>query len=105
MLGNRGYGIFAKPLYDYVFAHLHGVFTTPIHADVFAHLHEPFKGLISREKHGSLETEIAAHYFASALMGILVWWVEQDMPCTAEEIDRLFTQLAMPGFRDTSVGD
>ncbi|HEU0295770.1 MAG TPA: TetR/AcrR family transcriptional regulator [Anaerolineales bacterium] len=99
ILGNQGYSIFAKPVYDYVFAHIHGIFTKPIHDDVIAHLHEPFKMLISREKYGSLESEIAAHYFVSALMGILVWWVEKDMPCTAEEIDRLFRQLAIPSFR------
>lgn len=99
MLGNRGYGIFAKPVYDYVFAHIHGIFTKLIHDDVFAHLHEPFKVLRLQEKFGPLESEIAAHYFVSALMGILVWWVEKDMPCTTEEIDRLFRELAMPGFR------
>jgi AcrR family transcriptional regulator len=99
MLANRGYGIFAKPVYDYVFAHIHGMFTKPIHDNVLAHLHGPFKMLRSGQKYGSLESEIAAHYFASALMGILVWWVEKDMPCTAEEIDRLFRQLAIPGFR------
>jgi AcrR family transcriptional regulator len=99
MLGNRGYGIFAKPVYDYVFAHVHGLFTKPIQDEAFAHLHEPFKMLRSHESDGSLESEIAAHYFVSALMGILVWWVEKDMPCTAEEIDRLFRQLAIPSFR------
>lgn len=99
MLGNRGYGIFAKPVYDYVFAHVHGIFTKPIHNDTLVHLHEPLKMLRSREKFGSLESEIAAHYFVSALMGILVWWVEEDMPCTAEEIDTLFRELAMPGFK------
>ena len=98
MLGNRGYGIFAKPIYDYVFAHIHGMFTEPVHGDALAHLHGTFKRLRSRRKYGSLESEIAAHYFVSALMGILVWWVEQDMPCTAEEIDRLFRELAVPGF-------
>lgn len=99
VLGNRGYGIFAKPVYDYVFAHVHGMFTEPLHADALARLHEPFKMLRSGEKYGSLESEIAAHYFVSALMGVLVWWVENDMPCTAEEIDRLFRELATPGFR------
>ena len=99
MLGNRGYGIFAKPVYDYVFAHVHGMFIEPGHADALAHLHGPFKGLRSREQYSSLESEIAAHYFVSALMGVLVWWVEKDMPCTAEEIDRLFRELATPGFR------
>jgi len=99
VLGNRGYGIFAKPVYDYVFAHVHGIFTEPVHADALVHLHEPFKMLRSRDRYGSLESEIAAHYFVSALMGILVWWVEKDMPCSAEEIDRIFRELAMPGFR------
>lgn len=99
MLGNRGYGIFAKPVYDHVFAHIHEMFTKPTHDQMLAHLHQPFKALRSREKNSSLESEIAAHYFASALMGILVWWVEKDMPCTADEIDRLFRQLAIPSFR------
>lgn len=99
MLGNRGYGIFAKPIYDHVFAHIHGMFTKPIHDDALARLHEPFKMLRLREKDSSLESEIAAHYFVSALMGVLVWWVEKDMPCTAEEIDRFFRQLAVPSFR------
>ena len=99
MLGNRGYGIFAKPVYDYVFAHVHGLFTEPVHGDALAHLHGIFNTLRSRAKLGSFESEVAAHYFVSALMGILVWWVENDMPCTAEEIDILFRELAMPGFR------
>ncbi|MBI2333134.1 MAG: TetR/AcrR family transcriptional regulator [Chloroflexi bacterium] len=98
MLGNRGYGIFAKPVYDYVFAHVHGIFTKPIHNDMVANMHVSFKMLKSHEKYGSLESEIAAHYFVSALMGILVWWVEKDMPCTAEEMDGLFKQLAIPSF-------
>lgn len=99
MLGNRGYSIFAKPVYDHVFAHIHGILTNPIHDDALARLHEPFKMLRLREKYGSLESEVAAHYFVSALMGILVWWVEKDMPCTAEEIDTIFRELAAPGFR------
>jgi AcrR family transcriptional regulator len=99
MLGNRGYSIFAKPVYDYVFAHVHGLFTKPIYDDVFARLHGPSNLLKLREKYGSLESEIVAHYFVSAFMGILVWWVEKDMPFTAEEIDKIFRQLAISGFR------
>jgi len=98
MLGNQGYGIFAKPVYDYVFAHVYGMFTNPVIAAAFARFHKPSKIHTKREKFDSLEAEIAAHYFVSALMGILVWWVEKDMPCKPEEIDELFRQLAMPGF-------
>lgn len=99
MLGKGAYGIFAKPLYDYVFAHVHNIFTEPVHADALAHVHGSFGLPRSPEKYSSLESEIAAHYFVSALVGLLVWWVEKDMPCQAEEIDALFRQLAMPGFR------
>lgn len=98
MLGNRGYGIFAKPVYDYVFAHVHGIFTKPVHDSALADLHESFNMPETHEKYGSLESEIAAHYFVSALMGVLVWWVEKDIPCTVELIDRLFRQLAIPSF-------
>jgi AcrR family transcriptional regulator len=99
MLANRGYGIFVKPIYDYVFAHVHQLFTQPVHRELFARLHGPFKMQVPAEKYGALESEIAAHYFVSAFMGILVWWVEHDMPCTAAEIDRLLKELALPGFR------
>ncbi len=94
MLGERGYSVFARPFYELVFAHVHELVTLPLHADMLAHLHEPFKSLSSGGGSASLESEIAAHYFVSALMGVLVWWVEQDMPCTAEELDRAFRQLA-----------
>jgi len=72
MLGNRGYGIFAKPVYDYVFAHVHGIFTKPTHDDALASLHGTHKAPMTREKYSSFETEVAAHYCVSALMGILV---------------------------------
>jgi AcrR family transcriptional regulator len=98
MLGNRGYGIFARPVYDYVFAHVHGLFTHPLHDNTLATTRESFKISTSDEKYGSLESEIAAHYFVSALMGIFVWWVERDIPCTAEEVDGLFRRLALPSF-------
>lgn len=105
MLGNRGYGIFAKPVYDYVFAHVHGLFTSPLHEKVLASKHESFKTSRSHEKYGSLESEIAAHYFVSALMGLLVWWVESDMPCTAEEMDGNFRRLAIPSFGRVLAGN
>ena len=84
MLMNRGYGIFSKPIYDHVFAQVYKIFAEPIHAERPVDLSKPFKRLESRANHESLESRIAAHYFASALMGIVVWWVEDDMPCPAE---------------------
>jgi hypothetical protein len=41
-----------------------------------------------------------AHYIVSAFIGIFVWWVENDMPCSAEEIGTLLKQLTIPGLRE-----
>jgi AcrR family transcriptional regulator len=84
LLGRQGIAIFNPPIYDYLFAYMHGA----------------VKLLESRNKRTSLQTEMVAHYFTSAFIGILRWWVEKDMPCTAEEMDKLFKQLSMTGFKD-----
>jgi AcrR family transcriptional regulator len=83
LLGKRRNGVFNQYFYDYL----------------FAHMHEHLKLPLASEKR-SLQSEIMAHYLASAFMGILVWWVDNDLPCTAEEIDMYFNRLVMPGFRN-----
>ncbi len=97
MLENRGYGIFVKPIYDYVFAHIHSLLTEPAHHQMFAQMHGPLQLPASQKMNGALESEVAAHYFTSAFMGILVWWVEKDRPCSPEEMDALLKRLALPG--------
>lgn len=83
LLGKRSNGVFNKHFYDYL----------------FTHIKEHLKLPMPREKHDSLQSEIMAHYLVSAFIGILIWWVDNNMPCTAEEIDALFKQLTIPGFR------
>lgn len=84
LLGKRSNGVFNKHFYDYLFALIH------------EHLKLPMR----REERDSLQSEIMAHYIVSAFIGILVWWVDNDMPCTVEEIDTLFKQLTLPGFKN-----
>lgn len=60
------------------------------------HLNQPVKNWLVREKNCSIPSEIVIHYFISAFFGVLKWWVNHDMPCTAEEIDGYFKQLAIP---------
>jgi len=84
LLGKQGKGTFNRIMYDFV----------------LTQSHEHIKILMSHEKHGLLKTEIVTHYLVSAIMGVLVWWVDKDMPCTAEEIDGLLKQLAIPGFKE-----
>jgi AcrR family transcriptional regulator len=38
---------------------------------------------------------VVAHYLAEALLNLLKWWLEAEMPYTAEQMDELFLQLAL----------
>lgn len=40
---------------------------------------------------------VVVEYTVSAYMGLLAWWLEQKLPCSAAEMDRRFRALTMPG--------
>lgn len=70
-----------------------------VHNFLFDRLNDPLKRRMAREKNSSIPSEIVTNYFINAFLGILKWWVSNDMPCTAEEIDRYFKQLVMPSIK------
>lgn len=74
--------------------------STIIYNSIFAQAFEHLKLMLPSEKQGSLQSEMMAHYIASAFMGILTWWVEKDMPYSAEEMGRLARQIVLPGLRE-----
>jgi hypothetical protein len=41
--------------------------------------------------------EVVAEYHASALLGILVWWVRRDFPYGPVEMSRMCQELTAPG--------
>jgi AcrR family transcriptional regulator len=41
--------------------------------------------------------DVVVHYTVSALVGLLTWWTDQQLPCSPEEIDRQFRALTLPG--------
>jgi AcrR family transcriptional regulator len=40
---------------------------------------------------------VTARYLAGALLNVLKWWLDAEMPYTPEEMDTMFQQLALPG--------
>jgi AcrR family transcriptional regulator len=40
---------------------------------------------------------VASQYLAGALLNLLKWWLEADMPYTPPQMDQIFQQLALPG--------
>lgn len=41
--------------------------------------------------------EVIAHYVVSALLALFTWWVDDDLPYTAEQMAQMFEQLTEPG--------
>jgi hypothetical protein len=77
-----------------------GLPSTILYNYLFAQTFEHLKLMSPREKYGSIQPEMIAHYVASAFMGVLVWWLEKDMPYTAEEMSTLVRQIVLPGLRE-----
>lgn len=42
---------------------------------------------------------ILAHYLANEIFSQLKWWLDREMPYTPEQMDEIFHQLVMPGFK------
>lgn len=46
------------------------------------------------------DLECTVHYLASALQGLLVWWVRHDFPYPADVMSDRFNRLAVSGLQD-----
>ncbi len=42
---------------------------------------------------------VLSHYLASALLSMLKWWLEKEMPYSPARMDEMFHELVMPGLR------
>jgi hypothetical protein len=45
----------------------------------------------------SVPVEVVSQYLAGAFLNLLTWWLEADMPYTAEQMESFFESLALPG--------
>jgi AcrR family transcriptional regulator len=48
---------------------------------------------------------VVAQYLAGAYMNLLKWWIEAEMPYSAERIDEIFRQLAWNGLQTAIEGE
>lgn len=68
---------------------------------LFDLVREEFEPLASRHSPSPVSLDVMVHYTVSAFMGLLTWWLDQKMPCSAAEMDRFFRRLALPGITVT----
>ena len=83
MVGKRGGEVVQKYLYQYV-------------ADLLkSHLEQRFPGTADL----AVPREVVVHYFVSSFLALLRWWLDHDMPYTADQMDAMFNALTMPGIK------
>lgn len=75
------------------------VFFSPIHRFIFDYLGGSVKKLFPGKTQAPPRSEMLPHYITGALLGTLQWWVSNDMPYTAEEMDAAFKKLALRGIQ------
>jgi len=69
----------------------------PLYDYLFASAREHFRSMAQRIQRDPLRTELAANFYASAFIGALVWWLENDMAYSPEVFGQMLNQLILPG--------
>jgi len=57
--------------------------------------------MIPAEQAPAAPLALVADYLSGAILSMLTWWLDNDMPYTPEQMDTLFQQLVRPGVETT----
>lgn len=67
------------------------------HKFLVALIKEHLKPKMSARKKSPVPLDIVVHYIVSSFLALLTWWLEQNMPYSAEEMTEMFKRLTKPG--------
>jgi AcrR family transcriptional regulator len=73
------------------------VIQAQIHAHLTTHLRKHLESQWAGQKNEIVPLNILAHYLVSSFMTLLIWWLDNDLPYSAERMDKMYRQLAKPG--------
>lgn len=71
----------------------------PLHDYLYAVTLEHFKTMIRLKQGDATRLDLAAHYYTSAFIGALIWWLESGMSYSTEEFAQLINQMTLPGLK------
>ncbi len=84
MVGKQGGEVVQKYLYQYV-------------SDL---MKEHLDRQIGASRNLAVPRNILVHYFVSSFLALLTWWLDHDMPYSAERMEEIFQTLTMPGYKN-----
>jgi AcrR family transcriptional regulator len=60
-------------------------------------LHAHLKQQSSKKENVQVPPEILAHFLVHSFMSLLTWWLDNNLPYSAERMNAMFRQLTQPG--------
>jgi AcrR family transcriptional regulator len=67
------------------------------HERLRQNIEQHLQALVPAGQTGALPLPLVADYIAGAILNMLTWWLNNEMPYTPEHMDALFNQLVLPG--------
>ncbi|HEX2911470.1 MAG TPA: TetR/AcrR family transcriptional regulator [Chloroflexia bacterium] len=58
-------------------------------------MQEQLKRHLKFGEYEGIPVEVAVEFLTSSLMGLLIWWLDHDLPCSAAEINQMYYRLAV----------
>lgn len=68
-----------------------------LHRYLYNLLIVPHTALMKNRKAPPVPVEITTHWLISSLLSLMTWWLDNNMPYSAERMDEIFRHLTMPG--------
>ncbi len=84
IVGKQGGEVVQKYLYQYV-------------SDL---MKEHLNRQIGLARNLTVPREVLVHYFVSSFLALLTWWLDHDMPYSAERMEEIFETLTLPGYKN-----
>jgi AcrR family transcriptional regulator len=66
---------------------------------LFESVYGPVKRNLGTQKNNQIPPEFVVQYFVNACFGAIKWWITNDMPYTADEVDNYIKQLTIPAIK------
>ncbi len=83
IVGKQGGEVVQKYLYQYI-------------SDL---MKEHLNRQIASTRNLTVPSEILVHYYVSSFLALLTWWLDHDMPYSAERMEEIFQTLTLPGYQ------
>ena len=74
-----------------------------LHRDLYTMLIGPLTELIRNKKSPPVPIEITTHHLVSSLLSLMTWWLDNNMPYSAEKMDEIFRILTAPAIETAFV--